>query len=72
MFLKCIINQAIIEGSRRLKSIETIRRYLSICYGIRVGYNALMRRKGYLRISGKLPSINFLIRRDHVQQNGKL
>lgn len=67
MFLKCIINQTIIEGSRRLKSIETIQRYLGIYYGIRVGFNALRIRKGYLFISGKL-----LNRRDHVQQNGKL
>lgn len=72
MFLTCIINQAIIEGSKRLKSTETIKRYLSICYGIKVGYKALSIRRGYLFMSGKLYPKTVLTKRDRVQQTGSI
>lgn len=54
MFKKCLINQAIIEGSLRGKTLLVIQRYLRKCYGIKVSINTLKKRKGRLYLSGKI------------------
>tara|TARA_B110000977_G_C11036721_1_gene477331 strand:+ start:1237 stop:1464 length:228 start_codon:yes stop_codon:yes gene_type:complete len=57
MFRKCIIDQVIIEGSLRGKSLEVIQRYLSIFYSLRASNNVLKKRKRYLWLSGKVRKV---------------
>lgn len=57
MFKKCIIDQVIIEGSLRGKSLEVVQRYLSMFYGIKAPNNVLKKRKRYLWLSGKVRQV---------------
>jgi len=58
MFLKCLINSAIISARLRGKSLLVAKRYLKVYYDISVGLKSLKTRCLYLRLQGKLKSRN--------------
>ena len=57
MFKKCLIEQVIIDGSLRGKSLDVIKRHLKKCYHIDVSIDVLKRRKRSLWASGKIKKI---------------
>ena len=57
MFLKCLINSAIISAYLRGKTLLVAKRYLKVYY-VSVSLKVLKTRKMYLILKGKLKSRN--------------
>tara|TARA_R100000030_G_scaffold95020_2_gene82222 strand:- start:770 stop:994 length:225 start_codon:yes stop_codon:yes gene_type:complete len=57
MFKKCLIDQVIIDGSLRGKSLEVVKKYLKRCYHIEASLDALKKRKRRLWASGKIKKV---------------
>lgn len=58
MFLKCLINSAIISANLRGKTLLVAKRYLKVYYDVSVSLKVLKIREAYLRLKGKLKSRN--------------
>ena len=58
MFLKCLINSAIMSAYLRGKTLLVAKRYLKVYYDVSVSLKVLKTRKMYLSLKGKLKSRN--------------
>jgi len=47
--MKGIINHSILKGIKKGKKMHVIRRYLAVCYGIKVGHKVMLTRYGNIK-----------------------
>tara|TARA_R110002033_G_C3709971_1_gene221722 strand:+ start:88 stop:273 length:186 start_codon:yes stop_codon:yes gene_type:complete len=58
MFLKCLINSAIISAHLRGKELIVAKRYLKVYYDVSVSLKVLKVREMYLKLKGRLKKAN--------------